>query len=156
MLIKQESWAYFRALGKHVSVLRKEQGLTQAELARLLKVSQQTVFAYELGDRRISVLMLVQLAEIFGISIEALAGITIPVRPKRRVSPGGIRHAERFRQLSKTQQRFVSRIIDVLLEQNSRSGDRATEARRQLAGKSINEVIDNGRYASPQNHFRTR
>ena len=33
--------------------------MTQAELARALKVSQQTVFAYELGDRRVSVLMLV-------------------------------------------------------------------------------------------------
>lgn len=86
----------------------QEQGLSQAELARLLGVSQQTVFAYELGDRRISVLMLVKLAKIFGVSIEALTGMTIPVRPKRRLSLAGIRHAERFQQLSKTEQRESS------------------------------------------------
>jgi transcriptional regulator with XRE-family HTH domain len=119
-VIKQESRAYFRALGAHVSILRKEQGLTQAELARQLGVSQQTVFAYELGDRRISVLILVKLAKCFGVSLEELTGMTIPVRSQRRLSPAGIRHAERFQQLSKTEQRFVKKIIDVLLEHNRR------------------------------------
>ena len=118
MIPKAESRVYFRALGKHISVLRKEQGMTQAELSRALGVSQQTVFAYELGDRRVSVLMLIKLARIFGVSVEELTGMTRGPRPKRRLSPAGIRHAERFQQLRKTQQRFVKRIIDVLLEQN--------------------------------------
>ena len=118
-MIKQESRAYFRALGAHISELRKEQGMTQAELARMLGVSQQTVFAYELGDRRVSVLMLIKLAKIFSVSVEDLTGMTKAPRPvKRRLSPAGVRHAERFQQLSKTQQRFVVRIMDVLLEQN--------------------------------------
>jgi transcriptional regulator with XRE-family HTH domain len=116
MVNKQESRAYFRALGAYVSKLRKEQGLTQAELARLLGVSQQTVFAYELGDRRVSVLMLIKLAKIFGVPVEALMRL-IPSAPPtdRRPSPAGIRHAERFQQLRKSDQRFVTRIIDVLL-----------------------------------------
>jgi transcriptional regulator with XRE-family HTH domain len=122
-VIKQESRAYFRALGAHLSILRKEQGLTQAELARLLGVSQQTVFAYELGDRRISVLILVKLAKIFEVSLEALTGMTLPVRPNHRLSPAGIRHAERYQSLSKTEQRFVKKIIDVLVEHNRSSSD---------------------------------
>jgi DNA-binding XRE family transcriptional regulator len=39
--------------------------MTQAELARALGVSQQTVFAYELGDRRVSVLIVAKLVRIF-------------------------------------------------------------------------------------------
>jgi transcriptional regulator with XRE-family HTH domain len=117
--MKQESRAYFRALGAHISALRKEQGITQAELARTLGVSQQTVFAYELGDRRVSLLILVKLSTIFGVPVEDLLGMTKSQRPvKRRLSPAGVRHAERFHQLSKTQQRFVARIIEVLLAQN--------------------------------------
>lgn len=119
MIPKAESRAYYRSLGKHITELRKEKGMTQAELARALGVSQQTAFAYELGDRRVSVLMLVKLARIFDISVEELSGLKMPIRPKRRLSPAGIRHAERFQQMSNTQQRFVKRIIDVLLEQNS-------------------------------------
>nr|WP_298718760.1 helix-turn-helix domain-containing protein [uncultured Steroidobacter sp.] len=114
--VRAESRAYFRALGKHISQLRKELGMTQAELARALNVSQQAVFAYELGDRRVSVLILVKLARIFDTSVEELSGMKMPIRAQRRLSPAGVRHAQRFQQLSKTQQRFVKRIIDILLE----------------------------------------
>lgn len=93
--------------------------MTQAELARALGVSQQTVFAYELGDRRVSVLILAKLAKTFGVPVEELMGMTRSPRPAQRLSPAGVRHAERFQQLRKTQQRFVKKIIDVLLEKNS-------------------------------------
>lgn len=114
--LKAESRAYFRALGKHISQLRKEIGMTQAELARALKVSQQTVFAYELGDRRVNVLILVKLARIFDTSVEELSGLNMPIWPKRRLSPAGVRYAECYQKLRKTEQRFVKRIIDTLLE----------------------------------------
>jgi transcriptional regulator with XRE-family HTH domain len=117
--VKQESRAYFKALGAHISVLRKDQNMTQAELARMLGVSQQTVFAYELGDRRVSVLMLIKLAKIFDVPVEQLMGMVKSQQPtNRRVSAASMRHAERFQQLSKKHQRFVTKIMDVLLEQN--------------------------------------
>ena len=117
MTIKTESRAYFRALGKHIEVLRKEIGMTQAELARAIGVSQQTIYAIEIGDRRVSVLMLARLAPIFQISVEELVGMRKVPRPVlRRLSPAGLRHAERYQKLSKTEQRFVKKIIDILLE----------------------------------------
>jgi transcriptional regulator with XRE-family HTH domain len=116
---KAESRAYFRALGRHITELRKGVGMTQAELARVLGVSQQTVFSYELGDRRVSVLMLIKLARIFDTSVEELSGLKMTIRPKRRLSPAGVRHAERYQQLSRTEQRFVKKIIDVLLEKGA-------------------------------------
>src|SRR5688572_29378695 len=120
-MIKQESRAYFKALGAHVTTLRKARGMTQAELARAIGVSQQAVFAYELGDRRISVLVLLKIANVFGLSVESLVGLSKPTRvAKGRLSPRAMRHAERLQALSKTQQRFVVRIIDVLEQSNSR------------------------------------
>jgi hypothetical protein len=38
---KTESRAYFRVLGKHITEVRKEIRMTQAELARAHKVSQR-------------------------------------------------------------------------------------------------------------------
>ena len=120
---KQESRAYFRALGVQVTTLRKSRGMTQAELARAIGVSQQAVWAYELGERRISVLMLAKLAKVFSTSVEDIVGLSKPVRmPKGRLSPRCMRHAERLQALSKTQQRFVVKIIDVLEDSNSRRG----------------------------------
>ncbi|WP_129775575.1 helix-turn-helix domain-containing protein [Peristeroidobacter soli] len=128
--IKRESRAYFAALGKRVTQLRKSRGMTQAELARALGVSQQAVFAYEIGERRISVLILERLAKLFRLNIDQFLGFAPepPVR-NRRLSPKAMRHAERLQALSKTQQRFVVRILDVLEEHN-----KSTAARPQVVG----------------------
>jgi transcriptional regulator with XRE-family HTH domain len=117
--LKAETRAYFRRLGAHIGELRKEQGMTQAELARALGVSQQTVFAYEIADRRVSVLILVKLSTVFDVPLEDLAGMKVVIRPKRRLSPAGVRHAERYQTLSKTRQRFVGRLMDLLLQEQS-------------------------------------
>lgn len=116
-MIRAESRAYFKALGAHICLMRKSRGFTQAELARAIGVSQQAVFAYELGERRVSVLLLTKIARVFSVSVEELTGMARPVRvPKRRVSPRAIRHAQRLQALTKTEQRFVVRIIDTLHE----------------------------------------
>lgn len=61
--------------------------------------------------------MLAKLEPIFQISVEELVGIRKVPRPVlRRLSPAGLRHAERYQKLSRTQQRFVKKIIDTLLE----------------------------------------
>jgi transcriptional regulator with XRE-family HTH domain len=89
--------------------------MTQAELARAIGVSQQAVFAYELGERRISVLILAKLSKIFSTSVENIVGLSKPSSTRTgRLSPRCIRHAERLQALPKTQQRFIIRIIDVL------------------------------------------
>jgi transcriptional regulator with XRE-family HTH domain len=119
--MKQESHAYYKALGAHIALLRKARGMTQGELARAIGVSQQAVFAYEIGERRVSVFILVKLSKVFSTSVEELMGVTRPVRiPKRRLSQRAMRHAERLQSLSKTQQRFVVRIIDMLEASNAR------------------------------------
>lgn len=100
-MIKAESRVYFRALGKHIEVLRKEICMTQAELARAIGVSQQTIYAYETGDRRVSVLILAKLAPIFQISVEELVSMRKVARPvTQRLSPAGERHAGRHQKLS--------------------------------------------------------
>jgi transcriptional regulator with XRE-family HTH domain len=120
-VIKHESRAYFKNLGSHVAMLRKARGMTQAELARAIGVSQQAVFAYELGERRVSVLVLTKIAKVFAVSVEDMLGMSKTVRtPKGRLSPRALRHAQRLQGLSKTQQRFVIRILDVLEESKSR------------------------------------
>lgn len=120
-MIKHESRAYFRSLGGHIALMRKARGMTQAELARAIGVSQQAVFAYELGERRVSVLVLIKIAKVFTLPVEDLIGLSKTTRiPKGRLSPRAMRHAERLQALTKTQQRFIIRILDVLEASNSR------------------------------------
>ena len=47
--------AYFRAMGRRIADLRNRHEMTQAELARLLGVAQQTVYAIECAERRVRI-----------------------------------------------------------------------------------------------------
>lgn len=111
--IKAETVRYSAMLGARVTRLRKALGMTQAELARAIGVSQQAVFSYELGDRRISVLVLARLAKVFRVPIADLIGLA-PAYREGRLSPKAMRHAERLQALRRTDQRFVVKIIDLL------------------------------------------
>ena len=107
--------AYFRAVGKRITELRRERQFTQAELARLLGVSQQTVFSVELGDRRLRLDLVPTLTRTFGVSADVLLGIRPPPALRRhRVSPRLMRHVEGVRQLSTGEQRLVLRLAEVL------------------------------------------
>jgi len=59
-------------LGFRIAALRKQAGMNQAELARLLQVSPSAVGMYEQGRREPSAQMLLTLAQIFGVSVDYL------------------------------------------------------------------------------------
>lgn len=123
VLIRVESKRYFAALGAHIAALRKAHKFTQAEVARAVGVTPQAVHAFELGERRISVLILSRMAKTFDVPVEDLIRMGRPMCTRnRRLSPKAIRHAQRLQALSKTNQRFVIRIINVL-EDTHRRGD---------------------------------
>jgi transcriptional regulator with XRE-family HTH domain len=107
--------AYHRELGRRLARMRKQQELTQAELAAILGVSQQTVFAYELGDRRVSLDRLPALLRLFGVTCDELLGLR-PIQPPRarRVSPAERRLIEHVRELTAGDRRVVKRLAEAL------------------------------------------
>jgi transcriptional regulator with XRE-family HTH domain len=85
--------AFYRALGERIAELRRDQNLTQQQLANALGLSQKTVGHYEVGRIRVQVCLLPELADCLGVSISELID---PVRkglakrkPSRRPSGGG-------------------------------------------------------------------
>ena len=85
--------AFYRALGERIAELRREQDMTQQQLADALGLSQKTVGHYEVGRIRVQVCMLPDLADRLGVSISELID---PVwktlakrKPSRRSSESG-------------------------------------------------------------------
>lgn len=60
------------SLGKNIAALRKEQGLTQAQLGERLGVSNQAVSKWEKGMNLPDVMLLPQIAKAFGVTIDRL------------------------------------------------------------------------------------
>ena len=61
-----------KMLGKNIGTYRKQQGLTQASLAEKLNYSDKAVSKWERGESIPDVLTLMQLAELFGITVDDL------------------------------------------------------------------------------------
>lgn len=109
---------FFLRLGERMAQLRKERGLTQAELASTLGVSQQTVASFEKGRRRVPVSHLVPLSRALAVSVEDLLGEKSPAR-KRGPMPRLLVQVERIRELPKAKQRFVMEMLDTVLREAS-------------------------------------
>ena len=62
--ITHDERPFFVQLGTRIAALRKDQGLTQVQLAESLELSQQTVTAYELGHRRMAISLLPPIARL--------------------------------------------------------------------------------------------
>jgi transcriptional regulator with XRE-family HTH domain len=63
------------AIGARLAQLRKEKGITQAELAEQLEISQPMASDYERGKLRLHGELIVQLCEILGVSADELLGL---------------------------------------------------------------------------------
>lgn len=116
----QDEKQFFKVLGMRVAALRKEQGLTQAQLGELLGISQQMVASYEVGRRRIPVSMLPQLAHALAVSLEGLLGVR-EGKLKPGPTPKLLRQVERISQLPKPRQRFVIEMLETVLAQSQRA-----------------------------------
>lgn len=107
------SRAYFRALGQRIAELRYRNEMTQGELARILGISQQTVFALERGYRRVRIDWLPVLMATFRVTADDLLGLKpLQPPPEMRISPRRQRHIDTFSGLSDADQNFIMKLVD--------------------------------------------
>lgn len=58
--------------GKRIQALRKGKGITQEQLANLLKITDRHIRSVETGERNASIDLLVSLSDLFGVSLDYL------------------------------------------------------------------------------------
>jgi transcriptional regulator with XRE-family HTH domain len=116
----QDERQFFRELGARIAALRKEQGLTQAQLAETLELTQQMIASYEVGRRRVPVSLLPRIATALAVSVEALIGQNRSAPAKRGPAPKLQQQIERIQQLPRAKQRFVMEMLDTVLQQAAR------------------------------------
>ena len=67
-------------IGANIAAFRRQQGLTQAELAEKLNYTDKAVSKWERGESVPDVTTLVQVAELFSVTLDELTGFT-PAEP---------------------------------------------------------------------------
>lgn len=112
---------FFKAMGARIAQGRKQQGLTQSQLAEQLGIAQQTLAHYEVGRLRVPASMLPVLSAALSMDIEALLGQT-QARTSAKRGPASrlAQQVERIGQLPMAKQRFVMEMLDTVLAQAGR------------------------------------
>jgi len=113
--MKEGEEQFFKDLGSRVCARRTEQGMTQAQLADMLGVTQQVVASYEVGRRRVPASMLPALSKCLGATIEDLLGMGNG-RKKPGPAPKLNRQLERISMLPKEQQKSIMQVLDMALK----------------------------------------
>ena len=111
---------FFVELGKRVAHLRKEQGLTQQQLAEQFGIAQQTLAHYKGARLRVPTSMLPQPAQIFAVPVDVLIGQHAACKSKRGPAPKLQQHIDAISQLPKPKQRFVMEMLETVLAQAGR------------------------------------
>jgi len=109
---------FFKELGQRIAELRKEQSLTQVQLAEYLRISQQHMASFEKGIRKIPASMLPSLAPLFSISVDELIGIK-STSSKRGPTSKLQLQIEQVSLLPRTKQKFVMDMLDTVINQQS-------------------------------------
>jgi len=88
--------------------LRKERGITQAQMATLLGVSQPVVSDYERGALRLHGELILKVAEILGVSADELLGRDSQTKKAR--TPGKVQKV--FEEVSRLPRRQQEKVVE--------------------------------------------
>lgn len=111
---------FFKQLGKRIAEQRKEMGMTQAQLAEALGISQQLVAAYESGSRKTPASFLPTLSKLFAVSLEQLVGMA--AKPAKRGPASKLqRQMEQIGLMPRAKQKFIIDMLDALIQQQQAS-----------------------------------
>jgi transcriptional regulator with XRE-family HTH domain len=102
-------------LADRIARLRQDLGLTQAQVAANLEISQQAYARYEASQRKIPIDLLPRIAEAFEVSIEDLLGVSAQSIKRGPLSQLE-RRFEQIQALPKKEQRFIIETLDRLLK----------------------------------------
>lgn len=107
-------------VGQRIARLRKEKGITQKELAEMLKVTQSVVSDYENGELRVHGELLIKLAEILGTSANEILGLEKNGKTETAVKNRRLyRRLQAIDKLPKRDQEALLRTIDAFLSKAS-------------------------------------
>jgi transcriptional regulator with XRE-family HTH domain len=103
---------FFRDLGRRLAQLRKEQGMTQGQLAEHVQCSQQTIAEYEAGRMNVPVWRLLMIADALGIGVDDLLKDFGNGSRKRGPASRLEQLAAQAAKLPRTRQRFVIEMLE--------------------------------------------
>lgn len=102
-------------IGERLARLRRDRGITQAELAEILGVTQPMISGYEHGTLRLHGELIVELARILTVSADELLGLEQSKDARTPANRRLLRRLQEVEGLPRRDQQALLRTIDAFL-----------------------------------------
>ena len=110
-----------QSLGQRIAQLRKEQGLTQTELADKIGIIQALISDYERDRRRLHAEMIIRVAQALNVTADELLGMKRTTHDgSRKLSLKLTRRLNKIESLPPVQQKTLLQTIDTFLKAEKR------------------------------------
>lgn len=102
--------------GDRLAQLRKAAGYTQIEFAAEVDITQRMVAYYEAPDAHPPAHLLPRIAQVLGVSIDVLLGLSQPRRPKQLATNRLERRMLEIEKLNPKAKRQITQLLDTFIE----------------------------------------
>jgi transcriptional regulator with XRE-family HTH domain len=126
-----------QSFGERLAQLRKTAGYTQVEFAAELAITQRMVAYYEAPDAQAPAHLLPQMAQVLGVSVDVLLGLSELRSPKRIATNRLERRLLEIDKFDPKAKRQITQLLDSFIEAeklkqqfNARSSNRTTTPAR--------------------------
>jgi len=122
-----------KAIANRLTSIRKEQGITQVEMAKKLKTTQSVYSRYESGEFRLHGELLLAMAKILAVTPNDILGVTKSGNTKAPLSEYNIpkrvlRRLRGIEDLTRTDQDYLLRTIDAFMTAGRKKRTKKAEA----------------------------
>jgi transcriptional regulator with XRE-family HTH domain len=117
-----------QSFGERLAQLRKTAGYTQVEFAAELEITQRMVAYYEAPDAQAPAHLLPQMAQVLGVSVDVLLGVSELRSPKRIATNRLERRLLEIDKFDPKAKRQITQLLDSFIE--------AEKLKQQLNGRS--------------------
>ncbi len=128
--------AVMQSFGERLAQLRKTAGYTQVEFAAELDITQRMVAYYEAPDAQAPAHLLPQMAQVLGVSVDVLLGLSELRSPKRIATNRLERRLLEIDKFDPKAKRQITQLLDSFIEAeklkqqlNIRTSSRTSRAR---------------------------
>ena len=105
-----------QSFGERLAQLRKTAGYTQVEFAAELDITQRMVAYYEAPDAQAPAHLLPQMAQVLGVSVDVLLGVSEQRSPKRIATNRLERRLLEIDKLDGKAKRQITQLLDSFIE----------------------------------------
>ena len=118
-MVAKTTYSISPRIGKNLAAIRKQQGISQVQLAEKIGITQQMLSHYERSKRHLTAEMVVLFAEALNVETDQILGPNVNSDMTQYISLRFMRRMKEIELLPESKKKSILQILDDMIRANS-------------------------------------